>query len=308
MTIESQGVFSMSTTPFKENGDLDEAGFRQHLQFQADGGVGVYILSFGSGEGHQVNHAEMLNIYEIATKELKGKVPVYAAGQGLGPSTKDFIGVAKDIAATGIDAIQLHSPRPAYPGAAAKPAEVERYFQDVLDAVDYPFILSVHSGAVPGVEPRVEFLKQLTDDYKHLIGFNISVQNMTYMMRLADAVGKTHSVRVGGSAQAFASLALGSHGFLCYETNICPNYCRGLYEDYMAGNANKAAEAYQVLQRMFLVLNKYRNPQSIKSAMNDMGLPGGFVRRPYLELDAAAHKDILQVMTSLNIKKLEGLP
>ena len=308
MTIESQGVFSMSTTPFKESGDLDEAAFRRHLHFQADGGVGVYVLSYGSGEGHQVNQAEMLRIYEISAKELKGKVPVYAAGQGLGPSTKDFVALAKDIAATGIDAIQLHSPRPAYPAAPAKPAEIERYFQDVLEAVDYPFILSVHQGAVPGVEPRVEFLKQLTDDYKHLLGFNISHPNLTYMMRLVDAVGKTHSVRVGGSAQALASLALGSHGFLCYETNICPNYCRALYDDYQAGNANKAGDAYQVLQRMFLVLNKYRNPQSIKAAMNGLGLPGGNVRRPYLELDEAAHKDIMQVMTDLKIKELEGLP
>lgn len=50
----------------------------------------------------------------------------------------EFIEQAKEIAATGIEAIQLHAPRPAYPGATAKPLEVERYYRDVLEAVHYP--------------------------------------------------------------------------------------------------------------------------------------------------------------------------
>ncbi len=305
--IEKQGVWSMSVTPFKENGDLDEPALRQHLRFQAAGGVAIYLLSFGSGEGHQVNHKEMLRVYEIGVEELKGKTPVYAAGQGLGPSTKDFIQIAKEIAATGVDAIQLHAPRPAYPSAAAKPAEVEQYFQDVLEAIDAPMVLSVHTMAAPGVEPRPAFLRQLVDTYPHLIGFNIS-HSVMYVAQVIDAMEKKASVRVGGSMLAIDSLALGGDGFLCYETNIAPRLCASIYDDYRTGNVAQATSSWAKLMRMFMALAKYRNPQSIKAAMNHLGLPGGYLRRPYLELDDAARQDIGQVLQKLDIKQSEGIP
>ncbi|MSQ26321.1 MAG: dihydrodipicolinate synthase family protein [Dehalococcoidia bacterium] len=307
MAIEKQGVFTMSTTPFKRNGDIDYPAFRRHLQYQAAADIGVYLLSFGSGEGHQVDHSEMLKIYEFGAKTLKGTVPVYAAGQGLGPSTRDFIKLAKEIAQTGVDAIQLHSPRPAYPGASAKPAEVERYYIDVLEAVRHPFVLSVHQGAVPGVEPPPALLRRLVDTYPHLIGFNVAHPNLSYIHRVIQAMDNKAGVRIGGSAQALDCLALGGHGFLIYETNLFPKFCASIFADWKAGKANRAGEKWEKLQRLFFILNKHRNPQSIKAAMDSLGLPGGFVRRPYLELDQAARDEIAGVIRASGLAEAEGL-
>ncbi|MCL0101858.1 dihydrodipicolinate synthase family protein [Dehalococcoidia bacterium] len=304
--IEQQGVFTMSVTPFKENGDIDEAALRRHLQYQAEAGVAVYLLSFGSGEGLQVNYEEMLRIYQIGAEELKGKVPVYAAGQGLGPSTRDFINMCKDIAGTGVDGIQLHCPRPAYPSAAAKPLEVEKYFHDVLDAIHTPMILSVHSMAAPGIQPRPDFLRQLVDMYPHLIGFNISF-TINYVAEVIDAMEKKASVRVGGAMQAIDCLALGGDGFLCYETNIAPRLCASVYSDYREGKIAQALKNWAKLMRVFIVLSRYRNPQSIKAAMNILGLGGGYLRRPYLGLDEHEGKAIGEILTSLDIRTMEGL-
>jgi len=247
MTIEKQAVFTMSVTPFKENGEVDEAGFKRQLHFQADGGVGVFVLSYGSGEGLQVTHKERLRIYEIAAKELRGKVPVYAAGQGLGPATMEFIEQAKEIAATGIEAIQLHAPRPAYPGATAKPQEVERYYRDVLEAVRYPWFMSIHSGAAPGVEPKPELLRQLVDTYPHLIGFNMVMQP-GYVRKVIDIMkGTQASIRTGGPQMLMETLAFGGDGVLVYEPNLIPKYCVSIVEDWKAGKANRAAEKWAAM-------------------------------------------------------------
>lgn len=304
--IEKQAVFTMTVTPFKENGDLDEAGFKRQLHFQADGGVGVFVLSYGSGEGLQVTHRERLHIYSIAAKELRGKVPVYAAGQGLGPSTAEFIEQCREIAATGIEAIQLHQPRPAYPGATAKPAEVERYHRDVLDAVRHPFFMSIHNGAAPGIEPNPTFLRQLIDTYPHLIGFNL-VANQGYVRRVIDAMkGSSASVRTGGPAMFMETLTFGGHGVLLFEPNLLPKYCASIAADWQGGKANRAAEKWATMLRLTEVLGRYRNPVSIKTAMNMLGLPGGYVRRPYLELDEAAKADIAATMERLNVKAWEA--
>ena len=47
MAIEKQGVFTMSTTPFKKNGDIDYPAFGRHLKYQAarDEIAGVVLAS-----------------------------------------------------------------------------------------------------------------------------------------------------------------------------------------------------------------------------------------------------------------------
>ena len=45
-------MFSMIVTPMDERGQVDEDGVRAHLGRMVDAGVGVYLGSGGSGEGH----------------------------------------------------------------------------------------------------------------------------------------------------------------------------------------------------------------------------------------------------------------
>src|SRR5512139_4210041 len=70
-------MFSMVVTPMDERGQLDEAGIRAHLQRQIDAGVGVYLGSGGSGEGHALSIDELGQLYRIGVDECKCKVPVY---------------------------------------------------------------------------------------------------------------------------------------------------------------------------------------------------------------------------------------
>src|SRR5438270_13517493 len=70
-------MFSMIVTPMDVHGNLDEAGIRAHCRRMIDAGVGVYIGSGGSGEGHSMDLDELGRLYEIGVDECKGKVPVY---------------------------------------------------------------------------------------------------------------------------------------------------------------------------------------------------------------------------------------
>jgi len=45
-------MFSMIVTPMDDAGNLDEEGIRAHCRRMIAAGVGVYIGSGGSGEGH----------------------------------------------------------------------------------------------------------------------------------------------------------------------------------------------------------------------------------------------------------------
>ncbi len=299
-------VYCACITPFKKDGGFDEAAYRKHLEFLTEAGVGVYVLPQGGGEGLQVPFRERLTIYEVAAKCIAGRVPVGAAGEGLGPSAREFVEQAHEVQHTGVSSIQVHAPRPAYPMSAAKPAEVEGFFRDVLDALSFDSVLSVHNGAVPGVEPRPELLRQLVDTYPHLIGVNVTVGNALYLRRIIDALKGTRAeIRVGGPQMALECLAYGGHGILGVEPNLVPKYMASLVADWKAGNTSRATQKWATLMRLTEGLSKYGVPVGVKAGMNALGLPGGFVRRPYLELDVASQADVQRVVDGLGVREWE---
>src|SRR5262249_39344114 len=73
-------VFVVSITPFDAAGRVDEAGLRAHLQRMVAAGIGVYVGGGGSGEGFVLTSDERRRILEVASEELRGRVPFRSMG------------------------------------------------------------------------------------------------------------------------------------------------------------------------------------------------------------------------------------
>src|SRR5262245_39201795 len=70
----------VSLTPFDHRGELDENALRAHLRRMREAGICVYIGSSNVGEGFTFSPAERDRVFAIAAEELRGRVPVRAAG------------------------------------------------------------------------------------------------------------------------------------------------------------------------------------------------------------------------------------
>ena len=295
----------MTVIPFSADGRLDEDALRSHLRYQAAAGVGVYLGSYGSGEGHLLREREVERIYEIGVEELKGKVPLFAAAIGF-TETDYIIHQAKRAAAIGVDAVQIHPPRPGTPLHRPTPPELERFYDDILSSVTTPVHLSNQTVMVGGEVP-VPFFAKLVETYDHVQMINNTSQDLGYLVRLLDAIGDKALVSVGMVTQLITTLALGGHGSLCFEPNIAPRLTMSVLAAYRSGDHALALERFAHLLRLNEILSKYQNPRSLKAALRVLGLPGGFLRRPYLDLDEAAHEDIRATLERLRIKEIEGL-
>ena len=295
----------MTVIPFSADGTLDEDALRSHLQYQAAAGVGVYLGSYGSGEGHLLREHEVERIYEIAVEELKGKVPLFAAAIGF-TETDYIIHMAQRAAAIGVDAVQIHPPRPGTPLHRPTPPELERFYDDILSSVTTPVHLSNQTAMVSSEVP-VAFFAKLVETYDHIEMINNTSQDLGYLVRLLDAIGDKALVSVGMVTQLITTLALGGHGSLCFEPNIAPRLTMSVLAAYRSGDNALALDRFAHLLRLNEILSKYQNPRSLKAALRVLGLPGGFLRRPYLDLDEAAHEDIRATLERLRIKEIEGL-
>jgi len=291
-------TFVISITPFTADGALDEVATRSHLRRMADAGIGVYLGGGGSGEGYVLSRDETKTLLEIGVEELAGKVPVRA--MGVEPRTSgDMIDYIEMVAGIGVDAAQVYS---LDQGHGHRPNH--RFFDDVLSAISFPAVLSTHQSV--GYQVPVSMLVDYADRFDHLIGINVSHQDLGYLASIVDALGDRLEIHVGGPHLALTALSLGATGYLSSEGNLAPKLCVGVIDAYRDNDAHLMGELFGALLRLSNALYGAGGIRATKAVLNALGLPGGFPRLPQLPLPATSAPRLLDLIDRLGINSTEG--
>jgi 4-hydroxy-tetrahydrodipicolinate synthase len=301
MPTPTPATFTMSITPFRSDGAIDEPALRAHLQSQREAGVGVCLCSQGSGEGDLLTINERLRVYEIGVDELKGRVPVYAAGIGLAHSTERIVALAKQASAIGVDAVYILAPRPG--ALVPRPVEIETYFREVIEGIDCSVAVSNNS-ALAGYSFSTDLIESLVADYPHvtevLVADNVGPL-INQVHRLARSVGDRVTIRVGMSNQSLLAHAAGARGILNFEANIAPRLTEGLWRALLEGDSEQALRRFSRFVELNLLCARFGNPRVIKEALRILGRDGGHLRRPHLPLDERESRDLAAGLAHLSL-------
>jgi 4-hydroxy-tetrahydrodipicolinate synthase len=302
MSSATPATFTMSITPFRSDGEIDEPALRAHLRGQREAGVGVCLCSQGSGEGDLLSTEERLRVYEIGVDELKGHVPVYAAGIGLAHSTARIVALAKQAAAIGVDAVYILAPRPG--ALVPRPIEIETYYREVIEAIDCSVAVSNNS-ALAGYSFSTELIEALVEDYPHvaevLIADNVGPL-INQVQRLSRKFGDRITIRVGMSNQSLFAHAAGAQGILNFEANIAPRLTEGLWQALRTGDSEAALRRYQRFIELNLLCSRFGNPRVIKAALQLLGRDGGHLRRPHLPLEPRETEELTAGLARLALQ------
>lgn len=303
MNAKPLSTYAISITPFDEAQALDEAAFRGHLRRLAASGIGVYVCGGGSGEAFTLTSAEQRRVLEIAAEELRGKVEMRAMGRE--PRTPaemlEFAAMAKD---AGFETIQVYSLDQGH-GNQPSPRALEAYFREVCEKIDLKVVLSTHLSV--GYFASQDLLSTLIRDYPHIVGVNLSTPDITQLVRLVDSVGDRVEVHVGGPMQAIDALILGANGFLSSEANLVPGLCQSIVDHYRERRFEQAHTAFAQVLRLFTAQRALGGVTCTKTALNLLGLPGGYPRKPRLPATEQETQRIGQMLAELDIARLEGL-
>jgi len=291
-------TYVVGITPFAADESLDEPALRAHLRRLADAGIGVYLGGSGSGEGYTLDADETRRVLEIGVDELRGRVPVRA--MGVEPrSAREMISYARVAADVGVDALQVYSLDVGH-GIRPRPNELRRYYDDVLDAVLLPVVLSSHFSV--GYALPVDLVAELVEQHHTIVGVHCSHDDLTYLVALLDAVGDRADVHVGGPMHALSCLALGGHGFLSSDGNLAPTLCASVIDGYVRGDLDACRAAYARLMRLHTGIRRLGGIAATKYALELLGLPGGTVRRPRLPLDDERRAAVAALLDELDLR------
>ncbi|HEY4226480.1 MAG TPA: dihydrodipicolinate synthase family protein [Pseudolysinimonas sp.] len=277
-------TFTVTITPFAEDGRVDLDAYRRHLGRMRDADMGVYVAGSGSSEAYSLSDAEVDQILEASVEELHGTVPVRAAGWE-SHNAADMIGLARRAARAGVDAVQIYSIDMGH-GVLPTDAELEKFYRDVFDAVDTRFVIATHESA--GYRIPLPMLERLVADYPQVIGINCTHSDISYLTRIVDELDPRLEVHIGATQQAFACMALGGTGYLTGEGNLAPRLCRSVTALYESGDLTAAADAFAHVVRLYSAGNgSFASIRGTKAAMAARGLiENAACRAPFTPLTA----------------------
>lgn len=273
------GVLPAVVTPFK-NGEVDEEGLRQLIEFQVENGVHGIVPCGTTGESATLSHEEHERVVEIAVDQVKGRVPV-VAGTGSN-NTAEAIRLTAHAKAVGADGALMISPyynKPTQEG-------LYQHYKKVAEAVDIPIVVyNIPGRTAVNIEPST--FARLAE-IKNIVGVKEASGSMKQITEIIRLCGDKITVVSGEDFLTYPLMSVGGKGVICVVANIVPRDMADLCNLLLAGDFDKGRKLYYRLLPLCHAMFYETNPAPVKAALEMMGkISSGEVRLPLAPMSDA---------------------
>lgn len=294
--VSWRGNFPAVVTPFTKSGEIDERKFVANLELLVSEGAHGVVVSGSNGESWALKGPERLALFRLAKNTLGRDVTVIG-GTGSIP-TGDVVELTKAARDTGVDGVMIMPPY--YCGASRR--EVVEHFRTISDEARMP-ILVYNSPKSTGVDVVADFAAELAE-LEWVVGIKQSTLDFTVFEQTVAACGDKIRVFTGHSAKrGLAAVLAGAVGFVSsLDPHVLGREGISLFELSVAGEYEKARR----VQMRTLALDRRiggisSGPAVMKAAMNLLGRPGGYPRRPLLEVSDTQKEKIRKVLDEMGL-------
>ncbi|MBN8961609.1 MAG: 4-hydroxy-tetrahydrodipicolinate synthase [Rhizobiales bacterium] len=282
-----RGSFTALVTPFK-NGAVDEAGFRDFVDWQIAEGTNGLVPVGTTGESPTVSHDEHKRIVEWCIDQAKGRVPVMA-GAGSN-STREAIELAEHAEGAGADAVLVVTPyynKPTQEG-------LYQHFKAINDAIKIPiFIYNIPGRSV--IDMSVETMTRLSQ-LPHIAGVKDATASMVRVSQQRAAMGEDFNQLSGEDATILGYMAHGGHGCISVTSNVAPRLCSEFHQAWQRGDTAAALAIHDKLMPLHTDLFMESNPAPIKYALSVLGKMEETLRLPMVPVSEPTRVAVRKAM------------
>ena len=294
--IDFKGTWTALVTPFKEDGNIDYEGLEKNIEFQVSEGI-TGILPVGTtGESPTLTPDEHNEVIAFSNSIARGRCDVLA-GTGSN-STREALNHTKHAVDHGIDKVLLVDCY--YNGPSSLELRRE-YYQRILDSFkDVKIVIYVIPGRT-GTVILPEDITILSEEYSRVVAIKEATGDLDRMKRERELMPEM-SIMSGDDDKTYTMMTdekIKASGVISVVSNIVPGPLNEMVSALLNGEIEKGktlasklkplfsivtvkAETERVLKngKKIKVIDRFRNPLAIKTAMMAMGLPSGHPRNP----------------------------
>jgi 4-hydroxy-tetrahydrodipicolinate synthase len=286
--VEIKGSITALITPMT-NGSLDEAAFRQLVDWQIKEGTNGLVPVGTTGESPTLSPSEHKRVVEIAVEAAAGRVPVIAGtGSNSTVEAVDYTQHAKEAGADAALVVVPYYNKPTQEGIYA-------HFRCIADAIDIPIIVyNVPGRTVANIS--VETLARLARDCPNIVGTKDASADLTRPSKQRLLSGEKFIQLSGEDGTALGFNAHGGVGCISVTANVAPRLCAEFQEATLAGDYHKAIKLQDRLMPLHVALFIETSPSPVKFAASLLGLCRADVRLPLVGPGEGCKKQVREAM------------
>jgi len=253
-------------TPFK-NGGIDEAAFRELIEFQIQNGTTGIVPCGTTGESATLSCEEHQRVVAIAVEQVNKRVPVIA-GTGSN-NTEEAIVLTRHARKAGADGVLMISPyynKPTQEGLFL-------HFEKVAKTVDIPIIVyNIPGRTAVNIEPDTIARLSRIDN---IVGVKEASGSMKQITDIIALCGEKFTVLSGEDFLTFPLMCVGGKGVISVVSNIAPRDMSDLCALFLSGRFEEARKLYYRLLPLCHALFIETNPAPVKAALAMMNIIAG---------------------------------
>jgi 4-hydroxy-tetrahydrodipicolinate synthase len=208
-----QGAMVAIVTPFA-NGQVDEAGLKELIEFQIAGGTAAIIPCGTTGESATLSLEEHERVVAITVETVAKRIPVIA-GTGSN-NTEEAIRLTRHAKHVGADGALMISPyynKPTQEG-------LYQHFKKVAESVDIPIVLYNIPGRT-SVNMDVETIYRLSR-VPNIVGIKEASGSMKQITDIIARCNSDFDVVSGEDFLTYPLICVGGKGVISVSSNILP--------------------------------------------------------------------------------------
>ncbi len=287
------GALVAIVTPFID-GQLDEQGLVDLIEFQIEGGTHGIVPCGTTGESATISFDEHKRVIDLTVKTVAGRVPV-VAGTGAN-NTLEAIELTESAKDSGADAVL--SVVPYY----NKPNQEGMYlhFKEIAEQVNIPMILyNVPSRTV--VSMQAETVGRLAQ-IDNIIGIKEAAGSLEAFSDIIRQCPADFIVLSGDDFTSMPSVLVGGKGVISVASNVYPSGMAKMIEAALAGDLGKANELHYQMYDLMKMMFSVPSPAPAKKGVELLGkIKSGLPRLPMASMDELTTVKLKAVMAELGL-------
>lgn len=250
------GAIPANVLPFTPDREIDEAAYREHLDWLASiPGVGGLTCNGHAGEVASLDRRERRRATVIAVETVANRVPVICGVYS--EDEHDAAEKAKDAEVDGADALLIMPPNSlAYEDSLDSAL---RQFTHIASAVSLPLVVFVYPEWT-GMHYSPQLLARLCsiDSVVAVKEWSLDIHAHERNLEVVRSANHWVSMLSSFSTHLLPALVVGADGILSGHGSVIAPLQVDLFAAVSADDLNKAREAYRRIQRLTRVV--YRDP------------------------------------------------
>ena len=289
------GILPAHVTPMGPDGRLNEAAFREVMEFNIRAGVDGFWVAGGTGESVLLDDEENMRIAQIAADQNRGRVKnIMHVGAA---TTSRAVLLAENAARAGVEAICCVPP---FFYRQSDDAIVDHY-RAVGAAADLPLFLYNLPDST-GVEITPNLMKKIQDGVPQLRGLKHSSPNMGNVRVFAD-MGL--EVLIGNCSLMLPALTIGASGCVDGPPNAAPELWVEIWNAYEAGDLPRAEAAQERASQLATVVREFGMHAGVKAVLSErLGIDCGEPRLPTPPLAPEIKAEVLRRAEALGVGRV----